>query len=378
MSISTSYFNILLKYLRELDTKNKNKNNPVFFSPKQEYTNYGQHRFGWKMVMKELFETVSTSQTLSDCDYILDDWFEKTFRWGKRTPRIPSHYTSPFITFSHDPVIPHEFMNAPTSQFMTQQKRLMTRLVSNMLINQTHVESSYLKCLIVLSYHHAYQLKQLGCRLCIFVMPHPSYGWEEDIKTIDKSELFSCDAYESHPRVFFIGWWLRKYDIFIRLVWGEEPLPKKYILTKEIEGSGAMDHTIFEIRKVIGGWKESLRYPVQPPLSQQEKDVLKYRYGTHIQQFVPSLVEYDEILKSSVVFIDVYATSANNVVLECIRFCTPLLACRHPAIIEYLGQEYPFYFSSQQEANAKISDLSLIRKTHEYLRGMIPPYPLQY
>jgi hypothetical protein len=64
--------------------------------------------------------------------------------------------------------------------------------------------------------------------------------------------------------------------------------------------------------------------------------------------------------------------------LECIRFCTPLLACRHPAIMEYLGQEYPFYFSSQQEANAKISDLSLIRKTHEYLRGVISPYPLQY
>jgi len=69
-------------------------------------------------------------------------------------------------------------------------------------------------------------------------------------------------------------------------------------------------------------------------------------------------------------FMDVVDASANNGVLECIRRNTPLLVNRHPAVVEYLGEDYPFYFESLDEANEKINNPQLIIKTHRYLKNM--------
>ena len=40
---------------------------------------------------------------------------------------------------------------------------------------------------------------------------------------------------------------------------------------------------------------------------------------------------------------------------------------RHPATIEYLGDEYPFYFDSLKEASEKLNNIDLVRDTHQYL-----------
>ena len=69
-------------------------------------------------------------------------------------------------------------------------------------------------------------------------------------------------------------------------------------------------------------------------------------------------------------FIDVQDASAMNGVIECMQRNTPLLVCKHPAIIEYLGEKYPFYFESLEEANRKANDISLIYETHLYLKNM--------
>ena len=38
--------------------------------------------------------------------------------------------------------------------------------------------------------------------------------------------------------------------------------------------------------------------------------------------------------------------------------------------IEYLGEEYPFYYEDLSEAEAKLSDLNLIEQTNKYLLNM--------
>ncbi len=38
-----------------------------------------------------------------------------------------------------------------------------------------------------------------------------------------------------------------------------------------------------------------------------------------------------------------------------------------PAVKEYLGEDYPFYFNSLEEAAEKAEDEDLIQKTHLYL-----------
>ncbi len=80
--------------------------------------------------------------------------------------------------------------------------------------------------------------------------------------------------------------------------------------------------------------------------------------------------KFDKMLTRTIQFMDLKDASANNGVLECIRRHTPLLVNKHPAVQEYLGVDYPFYFESLEEANDKINNSELIVETHEYLKRM--------
>ena len=81
--------------------------------------------------------------------------------------------------------------------------------------------------------------------------------------------------------------------------------------------------------------------------------------------------EYDILLSENIVFFDFYDISASNLVVECIVRNTPILIKKHPATIEYLGNEYPFFFETLEEANAKANDMELINRTHEYMKTEI-------
>ena len=39
-----------------------------------------------------------------------------------------------------------------------------------------------------------------------------------------------------------------------------------------------------------------------------------------------------------------------------------------PSVVEYLGEAYPYYFTSFDEAADKAEDRKLTRQTHEYLK----------
>lgn len=80
--------------------------------------------------------------------------------------------------------------------------------------------------------------------------------------------------------------------------------------------------------------------------------------------------EFDKTFINTIQFIDLEDGSANNGVIECIQRNTPLLIRKHPAVIEYLGKDFPFYFSSLEEADMKINNVSIIKDTHAYLKNM--------
>ena len=91
-----------------------------------------------------------------------------------------------------------------------------------------------------------------------------------------------------------------------------------------------------------------------------ENDFLKSKNEINSVKFIDHLDnnDYDVLLSQNIVFLDLYDTSANNAVIECIARGTPLLINRHPATIEYLGEKYPFYFDSLKEANEKLNNIS--------------------
>ena len=80
--------------------------------------------------------------------------------------------------------------------------------------------------------------------------------------------------------------------------------------------------------------------------------------------------DYDFLLSKNIVFLDLWDVAACNSIIECIVRNTPVLINKLPAAIEYLGEDYPFYFEDLAEAEKKADDLELIRQTHEYLKNL--------
>jgi|GEM_PF-1435003 len=77
--------------------------------------------------------------------------------------------------------------------------------------------------------------------------------------------------------------------------------------------------------------------------------------------------EYDALLEDSVLFLNLRDAPANTAVVECIARNTPILINRLPGVVEYLGEDYPFYYDSLKEAEAKLQQPALIRETSQYL-----------
>lgn len=147
----------------------------------------------------------------------------------------------------------------------------------------------------------------------------------------EKSEvLFSMDAFTNNidKKVIFIGHWLRRVDSIYRL------------------------KTHFA--KILLNCLDS-KFP-----NHQNVTVVPYVSAT----------EYDQLLQRNIVFVDLKDASANNVVIECIMRNTPLLIRDLPSVREYLGSDYPYYFSTLEEAEFKLSQIDLVEKTHHYLAAM--------
>jgi hypothetical protein len=83
--------------------------------------------------------------------------------------------------------------------------------------------------------------------------------------------------------------------------------------------------------------------------------------------------EYENLFKDSCIFIDLEDTVANNTILECIKFNTPIITRRHPSIEEYLGKNYPLFFETEEDLllfNNEVYLENMILKAATYLVNM--------
>jgi len=83
------------------------------------------------------------------------------------------------------------------------------------------------------------------------------------------------------------------------------------------------------------------------------------------QPLVPEA--YDELVSRCILLLDLFDASANNAVLDCIVRRTPILVRRLPAIVEYLGADYPLYFETLEEAESKLRDDILLERAQRHL-----------
>ena len=82
-------------------------------------------------------------------------------------------------------------------------------------------------------------------------------------------------------------------------------------------------------------------------------------------------IEYIELITQNIIFGHYIDCSASNTILECILYNTPIILNNHPAIIEYLGKDYPLYYSEPKyDSEYKFTlDFTLddISNAHQYL-----------
>lgn len=185
----------------------------------------------------------------------------------------------------------------------------------------------------------------------LFVMCHENKVWLEnqlDIPIIsvvhptpEPDIKFSLSNYINNKdkKIIHIGWWLRKLHSIYHL-------PVKNLKKKNVRVYTERKQEIIEFHKKKYGFKNERL----------------------VQGLTVSNNEYDELLSENIVFLDLWASTTNNTILECIIRNTPILVNPLPAVIEHLGKDYPFYFNNLEEAAAKAEDLDCISKTYEHLK----------
>jgi hypothetical protein len=194
------------------------------------------------------------------------------------------------------------------------------------------------------------------CRGLIALSNHLAEGVRAELPSVPVLALhhpaeppevcFDFEAYmASGQPIVQIGWWLRRLT---SIHWLPAAKKRKHIVVAQVGPN---------VRRYFEAIEREREKDGAPPLEQWSA------------QMVPHLSsqDYDLLLSRSVVFLHLYASSANNTVIECLVRRTPLLVNPLPAVREYLGSDYPFYFETLEEAAAKASDPGQVLAAHRYL-----------
>lgn len=304
-----------------IKTSKNNINGKLNFNKNQ--TSFYSHRSGWNNVIRSLFELHN------DNGIHFDGFLENTFVW-KKNKLLASHeipYKTNWVGIFHNPP------NMPS--WFSNNGGHANSILSDVIFKQS---LTFCKGIYVLSQYHANYLKLMIPEIPINVLYHPT-----DIP----DNTFTYDKFINNPNkcVINIGWWLRKLNSLFLL---KSPYKKIQILP--IDKCKNVVDVLISIEKTI--------YDIK--ITDDE-----YKSVECVDRLTNNA--YDEILSKNIVYLNLYDSSANNAIIECIARGTPLLVNKLPAVVEYLGEDYPFYFTDDHEATRKLSDLNLIRQTHEYL-----------
>lgn len=275
------------------------------------------HRSGWKYAIDSLIPLHNPQGA------IVDGCIDKKFLWGEDPGDLknnPISYTEPWIGFFHSAV------NYAPNRRINRNPELIFK-------SKLWKESEkYCKGIFCLSEYQKEWLKKIT-NVPIESLIHP---------TETPKLKFNIPSFKSNPNrgIIQIGTTLRKISSIYFL---PKIKIKRFILHSNPKFAN----------ELLREEQELFRKKIDPS---------KVITINHI-----SNQEYDKLLSNNLVFIDLWDVAACNTLIECIVRNTPILINPHPAAIEYLGKDYPFYFNSLEEAAKKADNMKLIKKTHQYL-----------
>lgn len=318
----------------------------------------GYHRSGWNFVLDHMEEIHNPRGV------IFDSYLDKTFGWEydflSLSQVIP--YRKPWVGVFHH----------------TSNKDYTENNLVKVFSRRNFIQSlNCCKGIIVLSKNNKEwiedKLNQLYIKVPVLSLTHPT-------EILSDKLLFDYDLFKLNPakKVIQIGAWLRNsyaiYDLDVPDGYHKFALKGKdmnnYFVTDD-----DMDNIENCVRGVACGRKERISGCMV-----DNKDSNKYIVGLldNIRKNHRSVTvldnisndQYDQLLRTSVVFINLVDASAVNTILECVVRNTPILVNRLPATEEYLGSKYPLFYDNFDHANDLLSDRRNIKRAHKYLRYM--------
>jgi hypothetical protein len=311
-------------WINDINWKNRIYNDIIVqFKPTYK-TDDLEHRGGWKSVIENLKENNLFN---NESEFIFFDLVERYFLWDQN-----------YMCNNKWAGIIHCTQSTPSYLEIANISNLFKNInfINSLdncvfLISLSNYVSEYLNCEFI----------KLGKNIKIYTLYHPVY---KD----DSIPKFSLEKFKINSSKYLIqiGQQLRKMTS-IYLVNINKSYNKMWLTgTKNIS-------------KCLDLLKKEVKY----------LNVKIKKFNTVEMKYTETFEEYDELLSKNIVLVDLFDASANNTVLECIVRNTPILINKLPAVVEYLGEDYPLYFNNLNEINNLLSDKN-IAKAYEYLNQM--------
>lgn len=299
----------------------------------------GGHRSGWRYVVSALSEDQSNEGIL------LDDYVESTFGYyrGRRAALLGKLRRSPLLDsllfpgnkpaiwrvpwvgiFHHPPRLPAWFNPVAPLQAVFANDRFQASL-------------PYLRGAVTLSEYAADWLRE-KLSVPVLALKHPTEFPEKS---------FTWEAFENNPekKLVQVGWYLRNY---------------RAIYQVEVPGNFQKVHLAETKPWIQDAWKRTDQFSPH----RHRPDVGSVEVVSWLEHS-----EYDRLLCENIILMEVFDASANNTVVESIARNTPLIVNRHPAVMEYLGEDYPLFYDDIREVKELLRRAPL-QSAYEHLRSM--------
>ena len=289
------------------------------FKPRHKI-NLIDHRGGWKTVIENLEDKDFFNKSSI---YTFYDLMEHDFLW--RTDHKCENKWFGVVHCTHNPP-PH----------------LDSININKLFDNKNFIDSlDNCVCIISLSKYVAkfltQKLQSIHKYIPIKILKHPT-----ELKNI---KLFTIKNYiaNNNKKIIQIGQQCRKLTSIYQL---KTKLDKVWLT-----GNKNLDYC----NRILENEQNILQTPI-------DKNTVKMYYTSTEE-------EYDDLLSKNIVFIDLFDASANNTVVECIARNTPIIVNKLPAVVEYLGSNYPLYFKDLNDID-KLLSIDKLTQAHEYLKNM--------
>lgn len=303
---------------------------------------HGVHRSGWKYVVEGL---MTMSRNSRKGGIIFDTCVEQTFLWNKDIlivdKKIP--YTENWMGIIHHTFSEHCGVYNLNLLFESQEFLLSLEKC---------------KCLIVMSNYLAKQLSEkLEQNKGITVPPikvvlHPT-------EFVNSEFIFNMTNFKK--TVTHVGDFLRNKKEFFNIKTGS--INKQY-LVPPTKSKDLISNNICcdNVKLSCSSWNDISYLSSNIDLSCSS-------IPSDIETIGPyNNDEYDKLLASTIVFINLYDASACNTLIECIVRQTPIIVNRHPAVVEYIGDEYPGLYDNIDDVRSLFT-MSNIVEMHKYLKN---------